>query len=187
MVVAMGRTQGPIAEELLAERLAAGDGDALRDAYERFGGSTFGFLLKVLGDRPTAEDVQQQVYMEVWRAASSYDPDRGGLLAWIMGIARNRAIDQMRRRIPVPSGDVIADRAEADGIDEPEVLAERWRMTGLLRRLHPEEREILRLRFYEDLTQREIASHMKMPLGTVKMRMVGGLGRLRELMVMSDE
>jgi RNA polymerase sigma-70 factor (ECF subfamily) len=80
----------------------------------------------------------------------------------------------------VPSGDL---REHGSKEESPvEELAERWRIAGLLGRLHPEEREVLRLRFYEDLTQREIADRLSMPLGTVKMRMVAGLRRLRELM-----
>ncbi len=177
----MERRQSTVAEHQLADRLARGDAEAMRDVYERFGGATFGFLLRTLRDRPTAEDVQQQVYLDVWRAASSYDSTRAGLLTWIMSIARNRAIDHKRRRIPVPSGDLLAEEREDAAIDTAETLAERWRISGLLGRLHPEEREVLRLRFYEDLTQREISNRMGMPLGTVKMRMVGGLGRLREL------
>ncbi len=165
----------------LAGRLADGDPDAMRDIYDRYGRATFGFLLQALGDRPAAEDVQQQVFLDVWRSAETYDPERSGLLTWIMAIARNRAIDHHRRRIPVPSGD-LRERESSDGsaggIDE---LAERWRIAALLERLHAEEREVLRLRFYEDLTQRDIADRLGMPLGTVKMRMVDGLGRLRQL------
>lgn len=172
------------ADPVLAERVAAGEAEALREVYDRHGGATFAFLLRTLGDRSTAEDVQQQVFIEVWRRAGQYDAERGSMLAWIMSIARSRAIDQIRRRIPVPSGDLVAENGGSE-VDTAEVLAERWRVAGLLGRLHPEEREILRLRFYEDLTQVEIADRMKMPLGTVKMRMVGGLGRLRELMVES--
>jgi RNA polymerase sigma-70 factor (ECF subfamily) len=164
----------------LAGRLAAGDADAMRQVYERYGGATFGFLVNAIGDRPAAEDVQQQVYLDVWRSAATFDPDRSGLLTWIMAIARNRAIDHRRRRQPVPSGDL---REHGSKEESPvEELAERWRIAGLLGRLHPEEREVLRLRFYEDLTQREIADRLSMPLGTVKMRMVAGLRRLRELM-----
>ena len=153
----------------------------MSEIYERHGSPTFGFLIRVLGNRSTAEDVLQQVFVEVWRRAGQYDPDRAPMLTWIMAIARSRAIDQMRRRIPVPSGDLVAENGAVE-IDTADVLAERWRFTGLLGRLHPEEREVLRLRFYEDLTQTEIADRMGMPLGTVKMRMVAGLGRLRELM-----
>ena len=165
----------------LATRLASGDADAMSAIYDRHGGAAFGFLLRTLGDRPTAEDVLQQVFVEVWRRAGQYDPDRAPMLTWIMAIARSRAIDQMRRRIPVPSGDLAAEDRGSE-IDAADALAERWRVAGLLGRLHPEEREVLRLRFYEDLTQTEIADRMAMPLGTVKMRMVAGLGRLRELM-----
>lgn len=165
----------------MATRVAAGDPQALREIYDRYARATFGFLIGALQDRASAEDVQQQVFLDVWRSASTYDPARGSLLTWIMSIARNRAIDHKRRRIPVPSGNMPAEHGDA-AVDEAEVLAERWRVATLLDRLHAEEREVLRLRFYEDLTQAEISERMEMPLGTVKMRMVDGLDRLRELM-----
>lgn len=165
----------------MASRIAGGDPLALQELYDRYARATFGFLIGSLDDRASAEDVQQQVFLDVWRSASTYDPARGSLLTWIMSIARNRAIDHKRRRIPIPSGNMPAEHGDAT-VDEAEVLAERWRVASLLDRLHAEEREVLRLRFYEDLTQAEISERMEMPLGTVKMRMVDGLERLRELM-----
>lgn len=178
MVIA--RRSGPAVEDELVARLARGDDQAMSEVYDRYAGATFGFLLKTLGDRLAAEDVQQQVFLDVWRSAASFDPDRAGLFTWIMTIARNRAIDHRRRRIPVPSGD-LRERVPGTEDGALEQLAERWRIAGLLGRLHTEEREVLRLRFYEDLSQREIAGQLGMPLGTVKMRMVDGLARLREL------
>jgi RNA polymerase sigma-70 factor (ECF subfamily) len=169
-------------ERRLARRLAARDPAALQEAYERHGRTTFGFLLKALRDRASAEDVQQQVFLEVWQRAGQYDPDRAGLITWIMLIARSRAIDHLRRRIPEPQGP--ASSPALDTAVEPAVdaLVEHWHMAHLLRQLPHEEAEPLRQRFYGGLNQREIASASGVPLGTVKMRMVSGLRRLREMM-----
>lgn len=172
-------------EERLAKALRERDPDALRAAYDRFGRITFGFLVKALGDRGAAEDVQQQVFLEVWRRADRYDPERGRLLTWVMTIARSRAIDQIRRRVPEPVDPGSAARSverAAVAVDERiERLAEQWRMRALLDALPEREAELLRHRFYEELTQTEIAERQEIPLGTVKTRMVSGLRRLREL------
>jgi RNA polymerase sigma-70 factor, ECF subfamily len=77
------------AERRLAKRLARRDDDALRELYELHGRATFGFLVRVLGERAEAEDVQQQVFLEAWQRAERYDPERGGLLTWLLQIARS--------------------------------------------------------------------------------------------------
>lgn len=171
-------------EARLGERLRGRDPEALRQVYERCGRVSFGFLLKSLGDRATAEDVQQQVFLEVWRRAERFDPARGNLLTWVMTIARSRAIDHVRRRVPEPvDPEIAADAAEVEHVVEGEVeaLAERWRMRALLERLPEAESGLLRMRFYGGLTQSEIASREEIPLGTVKTRMFSGLRRLREM------
>jgi len=169
----------------LVEGLRERDPAALHEIYDRFGRITFGFLLKALSDRGAAEDVQQQVFLEVWRLSDRFDPARGRLLTWVMTITRSRAIDHQRRRVPEPidpqaaatAGDVSSVGAEG----EIEALAEYWRMRGLLDRLPAPESELLRLRFYGEFTQSEIAAREKIPLGTVKTRMFNGLRRLREM------
>lgn len=169
-------------EQRLARRLAARDESALADVYARYGRATFGFLLKALRDRATAEDVQQQVFLEVWQRAPQFDPARGSLFTWIMLIVRSRAIDQLRRRIPVPQ-----DPTDSPALDAPvdpvvDELVEHWHMVELLQRLPHDESELLRRRFYGGLSQSEISSETGVPLGTVKMKMVSGLRRLREMM-----
>jgi RNA polymerase sigma-70 factor (ECF subfamily) len=182
---AAGARRAPDRAELrLAARLKGGDPDALAEMYERFGATTFGFLVRTLRDRSAAEDVQQQVFTEVWRRAGEYDPERAGLLTWTMTIARSRAIDQLRRRIPEPRDpDVAARTIEAgqDPVATGDELAERWRMTHYLGQLPDDERTLLRMRFYDELSQTEIAERTGIALGTVKARMVRGLRRLREL------
>jgi len=174
----------------LAARLRERDPEALREVYERCGRVSFGFLVKALGDRGAAEDVQQQVFLEVWRRAPAYDPERGSLLTWVMTIARSRAIDHARRRVPEPlDPDAAASVAESGSQVESEVeaLAERWRMRGLLEQLPEAEAALLRLRFYGGLTQSEIAAREDIPLGTVKTRMFTGLRRLREMIDTEEE
>jgi len=167
------------AERRLAARLRAGDADALADVHEACGAATFGLLVRMLGDRAAAEDVQQQVFTEVWQRAGTYDPRRAGLLTWVLTIARSRAIDHLRRRVPEPRDPQLPDSRTVDaGAD---ALLERWRLAQLLGRLPEAERTLLRLRFYEDLSQSEITAATGIPIGTVKARMVRGLTRLREM------
>ena len=174
-----GRRRPDRSERRLAARLRAGDPDALADAYRTYGAATFGLLVRLLGDRAAAEDVQQQVFTEVWRRARDYDPRRAGLLTWVLTIARSRAIDHLRRRVPEPRDpqrpDPRAVPADADA------LLERWRMAHLLGRLPESERAVLRMRFYDELSQSEISAATAIPIGTVKARMVRGLTRLREM------
>lgn len=171
-------------EGRLAASLRARDPAALRELYERSGRLTFGFLVKAVGDRGAAEDVQQQVYLEVWRRADTFDPQRGRLLSWVMTIARSRAIDHLRRRVPEPVDPETAASAAETGsgsAEEMEALAEQWRLLAMLDRLPPAEAKMLRLRFYGGLAQSEIAARESVPLGTVKTRMFNGLRRLREM------
>jgi RNA polymerase sigma-70 factor (ECF subfamily) len=166
-------------ERRLTARLRAGDPDALADAHAAYGAATFGLLVGMLGDRAAAEDVQQQVFTEVWRRAGDYDPRRAGLLTWVLTIARSRAIDHLRRRVPEPRDPQRPDaRTVASGDD---ALLERWRVAQLLSRLPESERALLRLRFYDELSQSEISTATGIPIGTVKARMVRGLTRLREM------
>jgi RNA polymerase sigma-70 factor, ECF subfamily len=172
-------------ESALAARLAERDPEAVREVYERHGPMVFGFLLKTLGNRPTAEDVQQQVFLEVWQRGPTFDPARGSLLTWVMTIARSRAIDQLRRRVPEPVGgsdEPVFERDPDDRVDDVERLIERYRAASLLAQLPNEERRLLRMRFYDDLSQSQIAERTGLPLGTVKMRMARAFVRLRELM-----
>ncbi len=159
--------------------------EAMALVMEAHGRTLLGYLAQMLGDRATAEDVLQQVLLEIWQRAASYDPDRAGLLTWALTIARSRAIDELRRRVPEPVDPaLLADRAESTaGVpSEAEQLLEQWRMAGLLERLPRAEANLLRLRFYDGLSQSEIAERTGIAIGTVKSRMVTGLCQLRDLL-----
>jgi len=169
----------------LAAALRRHDPDALAAIQDEYGTIVLGYLRNMLGDRASAEDVFQVTLLEVWQRGAAYDPARSSLLTWMMMIARSRAIDQMRRRVPEPRDPMTAatliDDGGPDGGDQADALLEQWRMAHLLGRLPREQAEILRMRFYGGLSQREISARTDLPLGTVKMRMVQALERLRDL------
>jgi RNA polymerase sigma-70 factor, ECF subfamily len=169
------------AERRLIELLHAADPVAIGLVEERFGRLLSGFLAEAMPDPASAEDVKQQVLLEVWRRGPDYDPGRAGLLTWLMTIARSRAIDERRRRRPEPVDPVALDSGAAESEPEVERMLERWRLADLLEQIPREEADALRLRFYDELAQTEIAERIGVPLGTVKTRMVRGLARLRDL------
>lgn len=186
-----GRREAGRDERRMARGLAAGDPEALREIHAGHAGTVFGYLLGVLRDRATAEDVCQQVFTEVWTRGRSYDAERASLLTWIMTIARSRAIDELRRRRPEPRAPETAaelvDDASADAPAEVDALLQQWEITHLLGLLDPDDAHLLRMRFYEELSQTEIAERTGLALGTVKTRMVRGLERLRDLIAAQDE
>ena len=123
----------------LARRLARKEPGALRELYALHGATIFSFLLRMLGDRPAAEDVQQQVFLEAWERGDRFDPGRGTLAAWLLMIARSRALDHLRRRVPEPRDPsttvMLADAAEEARADE---LVEQWGIADALARLAPD-------------------------------------------------
>lgn len=165
----------------IAEGLRRGDERALTGLHDAYGRTVFGYLVQALGDRGRAEDVFQQVFTEVWRRGDRYDPARASLLTWIMTIARSRAIDELRRRVPEPRDTSVHLAGEPAEEPAADALVERWTVAALLARLPEDEALLLRLRFHEDLSQREIAERTGLALGTIKTRMVRGLERLRDL------
>jgi RNA polymerase sigma-70 factor (ECF subfamily) len=135
-------------------------------------------------DVGAAEDVLQQVMLDVWQRGDRFDPARGSIRSWLLTITRSRALDHLRRRVPEPhdpsATDAIVDRAaiEHDRIGE---LLEQWRVTQLLGQIPGEEARLLRMRFQLEMSQSEIAAETGIPLGTVKSRTVRGLSHLRAL------
>jgi RNA polymerase sigma-70 factor (ECF subfamily) len=171
---------GTAADRRLATRLLGDDPRALEEIHARSGAVLFSYLRRVLRDVSTAEDVFQQVFAEVWRRRLEYDPARSAITTWLFTIARSRALDEQRRRHPRP-----VDPAALPEAAEPpthDAAIDRWLVADLLGRLPALERELLQMRFYDELSQTEIAARTGLPLGTVKTRMVRALTRLRELM-----
>ena len=161
----------------LGVRLAAGEEGAINDCYSSLGPMVLGYLRRFV-PRDEAEDVLQRVFYEIWKNRDRYDPARS-LEAWVLGIARKRAIDQLRRRhanvVPIEE---LRDIAGDDGRELAERYARANEVRGALERLPAEQREVLALAYFGDLTQTEIADRLGVPLGTVKARAFRGLRRL---------
>ncbi|MBK5111814.1 MAG: sigma-70 family RNA polymerase sigma factor [Thermoleophilia bacterium] len=175
-------TRSVEAETRLVERMARGNADALREVHEICAQPVFGYLCRFLGDRATAEDVQQQVFIEAWEKADRFDGERGSLMAWVMTIARSRAIDHSRRRVPEPRDPQRPEglvESSSGGRDEIEEVVETWQFAQILAEVPSDEAEVLRFRFQDELSQTEISAKTGIPLGTVKSRMVSGMERLR--------
>jgi RNA polymerase sigma-70 factor, ECF subfamily len=186
-VNATGLSPSSRRDRKLERDLRRQDPAAVERIGTRFGSVVLGYLTSVLGDRGAAEDAMQMTMVEVWRRGPSFDPSRGSLATWVLTIARSRALDQLRRRVPEPyDPSAVTEALDRNAEDAVDALLEQWRMAALMSSLPKEESSLLAMRFYEGLSQREIAQRTGVPLGTVKMRMVRALERLRDL-IQQDE
>ena len=165
----------------LGARLAAGEEGAIDECYSALGPMVLGYLRRFV-PRDQAEDVLQRVFYEVWQSRDRFDPARS-LEAWVLGIARKRAIDLLRRRhanvVPIEE---LRDIAGDDGRELAERYARANQVRHALERLPAEQREVLALAYLGDLTQTQIADRLGVPLGTVKARAFRGLRRLADLL-----
>ncbi|GAA4598191.1 sigma-70 family RNA polymerase sigma factor [Planotetraspora phitsanulokensis] len=168
-------------DDRLEFRLAAGDAGAVGECYRAHAPAVRSFLRRMV-PHEDVDDVLQVVFTEVWRSRHRFDPSRS-LPAWLYGIARKRAVDHLRARRPqtLPL-DAVADPAGPDGRVEGEELADRDRIRRALDELPAVQRQAIELAYYGDLTQREIADRLRVPLGTVKARTARGLHRLAALL-----
>jgi RNA polymerase sigma-70 factor (ECF subfamily) len=168
-------------DDELAERLRAGDEKALRTAYERHGAAVLYLAQRLLGNRADAEDVTQVTFVAAWSGRDTFDPQRGTLLGWLLGIARRKAIDRMRS---VARDDRVAETVRAqvappEEPERPERIVDRLVVADELGRLPAEQRRTLELAFFDDLTHPQIAAVTGLPLGTVKSHIRRGLANLR--------
>jgi RNA polymerase sigma-70 factor, ECF subfamily len=174
-------------DEELVEAVARADEDALAELYDRFGRVAYGLAYKILQDAALAEDAVQEAFLQIWRGAGSYRPERAKASTWLLTFVHRRAVDLVRREqrrravqleaLPEPSG---------SGADEEVVARSRREIVqDALRRLPSEQREAIELAYYGGLTQSELAAQLDQPLGTIKSRMFTGLQRLRVLLVES--
>lgn len=183
-----------VQDEALISRLAAGDTNALSLLYDRYAGAVFSLLVRIVGDRPSAEELLQEVFVRVWQRAGTYQGARGKPLTWVMGIAHNLAIDEVRRRGRRPVEAVERDdegqnallhSIPADDADPAELAWERLRREQILAALHqlpPAQRTLIELAYFEGYTQSQLAARLGEPLGTIKTRMRLAAQKLRELL-----
>ncbi len=176
----------PDRHEAMSAELAAlfrdGQDEALAQAYDKFGGAVYHLALTSLGNTADAEDVVQFTFVGAWQGRQTYDPARGSLLGWLLGIARRKVVDRLRARAredrSVESVKAVADPPALDTL--PDHVIDRLIVADELAALPGDQRRVLELAFYDDLTHRQIAAVTGMPLGTVKSHLRRGLTRLRE-------
>jgi RNA polymerase sigma-70 factor (ECF subfamily) len=177
-----------IPDATLIERIMAGDETALSALYDRYSGMLYAMLLRILRDTGAAEEVLQDLFLQLWRGAARFDTTRGSLAGWLLVIGRNRALSRLRgkeRREILPDGDdgFSMDTVPASGNLEDEAARTQLmdRLRGALAGLPPEQREALELAYFEGMTQTEIAERTGSPLGTVKSRVRAAMHTLKQL------
>jgi len=178
--------------------LARGDARALELVYERHSRGVYSLALRLLSDGPAAEEVVQETFLKLWRQPSAYQPTRGRLFPWLLGVAHHHAVDVLRRRqleqrhriaaVATNSGDGLTELldnfglASADGDPQSGIgaIEDRHVVGRALAGLPNEQRVPLELAYFRGLTQLEIATLLGQPLGTIKTRMRLGLQQLRK-------
>jgi RNA polymerase sigma factor (sigma-70 family) len=166
----------------LLRRASLGDRAAFARLYELTSGHLFAVVLRIQRDRALAEDLLQEIYVSLWKAAGSFDAAQSQPLTWMTSIARHRAIDSLRRSKTLPHT-VSATRDEDDGRPDPvelhpdqgagplqllESASEALRLAHCMQDLSAQQRQSVALAFYDGLSHAEVAEHLRQPLGTVK-------------------
>ena len=171
-------------DEDLLERVARDrDQSAFEVLYQRYSRAIYSLVLRILRDRHTGEDVAQEAFAAVWRAAAGYHRGRGGAAGWMFAIARNAAIDASRARVPLVVGE-LPDRPDTAPLPDAQAISdmEAFRVHVAVDSLPDREREVIELAYFSGLAQSEIAEQLELPLGTVKTRTRSALQRMAPML-----
>lgn len=167
----------------LITQIREGNQQALAKLYDLTVSRIYGLALRIAGRADAAEEVAEDVFLQIWRSARDYSPERGKVIGWMLTICRSRAIDHLRRRDAAISSEHPEDLAPHPEDDDPQDLlsaAQRnSRLHGAIAQLQPQDRQLLSLAFFRGLTHDEIALRTHLPLGTVKTCLRRALTQLR--------
>lgn len=163
----------------LVARIRAGDQQAMSELYDRYSRVVYAVALRVLQDTAAAEDVLQDIFLQLWRNPDAFDASRGSLAAWLSVIARHRSIDRLRKRRPELDIEECVIAGGPDLRDETERALVIEKIRGALAQMDPNQRYALELAYFQGLTHNEIAEKTGEPLGTIKTRIRSGLQQLR--------
>jgi RNA polymerase sigma-70 factor, ECF subfamily len=167
-------------DEMRLTRVEGGDQQAMTELFDQYSGMVYSVALRVLKDPGQAEDVMQEIFFQVWRNPEAFVSGRGSLGAWLAVMARNRAIDSLRKRRPTDSVDDVVLASNSDLGSEVERNRMMEKVRGVLKDLPMEQQKSVELAFFEGLTHSEIAARTGDPLGTVKTRIRSALITLRK-------
>jgi RNA polymerase sigma-70 factor (ECF subfamily) len=175
-----------LADEDLMTLVDGKDPDAFEIFYDRHGGPAYSLAHRIVGDRNLAEDVVQEAFLSIWRSKAGYDPARGSVRSWSLGIVRNRAIDALRRSsTPAPQLDhddeAVLESQRASELTDSEAIRRETarRVRGVIGGLPSEQSQVIELAYFGGFSHSEIAEMLGMPLGTIKGRMRLGLEKVR--------
>jgi RNA polymerase sigma-70 factor (ECF subfamily) len=160
--------------------LKAGDQSAVAQLYDRYSAVVYAVALRVLGDTGAAEDVLQEVFLQLWRNPGAFDAARGSLAPWLAVIARNRAIDFLRKRKPETNLEDVIISVAPDLARDADRARAAEKVRGVIGTMPPPQRSALEMAYFEGMSHSEIASKTGEPLGTIKTRIRAGLITLRK-------
>jgi len=177
-----------LADEEVMRLVQEGNPRAFELLYDRHGGASFSLAYRMVGNRVTAEDVSQEAFLSIWRSKARYQPDRGSVRTWVLGIVHHRAIDALRRNLVHErrrsSAEGIEERHEAPERERTDVEAARREEARHVRdalvELPEEQTRVIELAYFGGFSHSQIAEMLQMPIGTVKGRMRLGLEKLRK-------
>jgi len=187
-VLYVNKTEVRVSEQdwvRLVQSMAAGDELALHSLYEQTYRIVFTLIVRIINNRETAEEVTLDVFHDMWRRASTYDPADGPVVGWILNQARSRAIDRFRfehrkKRVNSYVDNPLPTTAGNDPQQASQLEEQSRVLRNALEVLTPEERRVIETAFFSELTYHEVATRLNQPLGTVKTRIRSGLGKLRQ-------
>lgn len=188
MSLAVHPESARVSDVELLRAIARGDEAALARLYDAYRVILFGLLVRILNSREEAEDILQEVFVQVWRRAKDFDEQRGRPFTWLVTLARSRAIDRLRQlgaRQRLAAG-AAQEQEQAESVSDALTDAVRAEQQTVVRRalaeLPEDQRHTLVLAYFDGLTQSEIAAKLNAPLGTIKTRMRSGMIKLRALL-----
>jgi RNA polymerase sigma-70 factor (ECF subfamily) len=189
------KAKTPVSEKewvALVQSIAAGEQQALHALYKRTHRIVFTLIVRITGNRETAEEVVLDVFHDVWRRASTYDAANGSVVGWIMNQARSRAIDRLRfeqrkKRVNQDPDSPVLATAASTPHETLELRQQGRLLRDALTALAPDERQAIETAYFGELTYAEVAARLNQPLGTVKTRIRSGLTKLRQALMREEK
>jgi RNA polymerase sigma-70 factor (ECF subfamily) len=172
--------QGVVGDLAIVTGLKSGDPGAMADLYDRYSSVVYAVALRVLSDTGAAEDVLQEVFLQLWRNPGAFDSARGSLASWLAVITRNRAIDSLRKRRPQTDIEDVVLSVAPDLAGDADRARTAEKVRGVLGAMAPTQRSALEMAYWEGMSHTEIAEKTGEPLGTIKTRIRSGLMVLRK-------
>jgi RNA polymerase sigma-70 factor (ECF subfamily) len=180
--VSSSDTNAMTSDLALVTAIRSGDQGAMAALYDRYSSIVYSVALRVLQDTGAAEDVLQEIFMQLWRNPGAFDANRGNMAAWLAVISRHRAIDALRRRRPENNIEDLVVSIEPDLAGDADRVRTMDKVRGALETMPSTQRSALEMAYFEGLTHVEIADKTGEPLGTIKTRIRAGLLSLRKVL-----